>query len=269
MTTIEQLIQIMDRLRDPVQGCPWDRAQTFGTIVPHTLEEAYEVADTIERERYEDLPGELGDLLFQVVFYARMAQERGWFDFNTVVQSICDKLVHRHPHVFGEATVTDTHTQTLAWEQLKEQERREKNNKTGVLDGIPLALPALTRATKLQKRAAHVGFDWPTIEPVMDKIAEELGELEDAIHRHSPHAEAELGDLLFACVNLARHAGIEPERALRCANRRFAERFRYMEAKLRDAGRDIRSATLAEMDTYWEEAKKVEEAGGSVLPSAR
>ncbi|MGQ0658721.1 MAG: nucleoside triphosphate pyrophosphohydrolase [Chromatiales bacterium] len=259
MATIDQLLDIMDRLRDPDRGCPWDREQSFRSIVPHTLEEAYEVADTIERERYGELPGELGDLLFQVVFYARLGKERGWFDFSDVVQSICDKLVHRHPHVFGDAAPGDSHAQSAIWESFKEEERRQgQGGRSGVLDGVARALPALTHAAKLQKRAARVGFDWAALEPVLEKVAEELQELRAAVGRDRARTEAELGDLLFACVNLGRHAGVDAEQALRGASHRFEQRFRYIEAQLRQGGRDIRTATLEEMDRLWAEAKRRE-----------
>ncbi len=260
MTAIDRLLEIMDRLRDPVSGCPWDREQSFHSIVPHTLEEAHEVADAIERGRFEELPGELGDLLFQVVFYARLGKERGWFDFEDVVGAISDKLLRRHPHVFANAAVADCRTQSLAWETFKEEERQARASGVGVLDGVALALPALTRAAKLQKRAARLGFDWPALPPVLDKVAEELEEVRAALADTDARIGSELGDLLFACVNVARHAGIDPEQALRGANGRFERRFRYIETRLQGSGRDINTATLEEMDALWREAKQAEAA---------
>lgn len=260
MDPMRQLLEIMTRLRDPKSGCPWDRQQTFATIVPHTLEEAYEVVETIEHERYGDLRDELGDLLFQVVFYAQMAREAGLFDFQAVAESICDKLIRRHPHVFGEARIEDAAAQSAAWEQHKEAERRGKDDNAGVLDGVSRALPALTRAAKLQRRAARVGFDWPSLEPVWDKLREEIRELREALaDKDDPSmARRELGDLLFTCVNLARHAGLDPEQALRETNTRFEGRFRYIESRLRQSGREPATATLEEMDRLWEEAKRME-----------
>lgn len=258
MNRIDELLGIMARLRDPQSGCPWDREQDFASILPHTIEEVYEVADTIERGDWRKLPDELGDLLFQVIFYAQLGAEKGWFDFNTVVASICDKLVERHPHVFAGETVGDASTQSLRWESLKAA-KRAAEGEAGILDGVARTLPALTRAAKLQRRAAHVGFDWPDVAPVYAKLAEELEELrtaDDAAGR-----EAELGDLLFVCVNLARHLAIEPETALRGANARFEQRFRYIEARLRARGGHPATATLEEMDLLWEEAKAVERGG--------
>ncbi len=256
MTNIERLLDIMDRLRDPEAGCPWDRDQTFATIVPHTLEEAYEVADAIESGRYDALPAELGDLLFQIVFYSRLAKERGWFSFDSVVEAICDKLVARHPHVFAGAAVGAAGEQTQQWEAMKARERRAADAGAGALDGIAGNLPALTRAAKLQRRAARVGFDWPAIGPVFEKVAEELGEVRDTLTQDRARQQAEIGDLLFACINLARHLDVDPEQALRGANGRFERRFRYIEASLAKRGKGIGEATLAEMDSLWEEAKR-------------
>lgn len=256
MASIDQLLEIMDRLRDPSRGCPWDREQTFRSIVPHTLEETYEVTDAIERERFDQLPDELGDLLFQVVFYARLGKERGWFSFDTVVKAICRKLIERHPHVFAGAVVAGSEELSLRWEQAKAQRRRDSSGEGGTLDGITLGLPAMTRAAKLQRRAASAGFDWPAMEPVLDKVAEELNELRAVAAEDLSAREAEMGDLLFSCVNAARHLGIDPEQALRGANRRFEERFRYVEARLRAEGREAGEASLAELDALWEEAKR-------------
>ncbi len=258
---IDRLLGIMARLRDPQGGCPWDREQTLATIVPHTLEEAYEVADAIERGALDELPGELGDLLFQVVFYARIAEEAGLFAFADVVAAIADKLERRHPHVFGDAQVADAQAQTVAWEEHKraERETRGAGPPAGALDGIAAGLPALTRAGKVQGRAARVGFDWPDIAPVWDKLAEEIDELRSAATaapREQRRIDDELGDLLFTCVNLARHAGVEPEGALRRATARFERRFRHVESRLRAQGRTPQTATAAELDRLWEEAKR-------------
>jgi ATP diphosphatase len=256
MTNIERLLDIMDRLRDPGAGCPWDREQTFATIVPHTLEEAYEVADTIESGRFDALPAELGDLLFQIVFYARLGKERGWFSFDSVVEAICDKLIARHPHVFAGGAVVDAGDQTQQWEAMKARERSAADAGAGALDGIAGNLPALTRAAKLQKRAARVGFDWPAVGPVFDKVAEELGEVRETVMQDRARQQAEIGDLLFACINLARHLDVDPEQALRGANRRFEQRFRHIEVSLAKRGKAIGEATLADMDALWEEAKR-------------
>lgn len=258
MESMKRLLGIMARLRDPEKGCPWDRAQDFKSIVPHTLEEAYEVADVIEQERFDALRGELGDLLFQVVFYAQLAAERDWFDFADVAQAIADKLTTRHPHVFGETPAGTAAELSRQWEQHKEQERRQSQQNTGVLDGIAAALPAMSRAVKLQKRAARVGFDWNEPAPVLAKVREELGEVEHALNDAPERKTAEIGDLLFACVNLARHTGVEPEQALRGANARFERRFRYLEEKLREQGKVPADASLSEMDALWEQAKQQE-----------
>ncbi len=261
MEAMMRLLDIMARLRDPERGCPWDRAQDFKSIVPHTLEEAYEVADVVEQERFDALCGELGDLLFQVVFYAQLAAERGWFDFEDVARSIAGKLTARHPHVFAGAPAGTAAELSLQWERHKEHERRRTAEHAGVLDGIAATLPAMSRAVKLQKRAARVGFDWAESAPVLAKIREELGEVEQALNDAPGRMADEIGDLLFACINLARHAGVEPEQALRGANRRFERRFRYVEEKLRERGRALMDASLSEMDALWEEAKREERAG--------
>jgi nucleoside triphosphate diphosphatase len=261
---IERLLAIMARLRDPERGCPWDLEQTFATIAPHTIEEAYEVADAIEHGDMAALKGELGDLLFQVVFYAQMARERGAFDFGEIADAISKKMIRRHPHVFGAATIESAAAQTQAWEEQKAHERRAEAAAAGraasVLDGVIAGLPALTRAVKLQKRAARVGFDWPTAAPVLDKIAEELGEIsaEMAVDAEAERLEDEVGDLLFACVNLARHLSVDPEAALRRANGKFDRRFRQIEDALNAEGRTPDDASLEEMEVLWQQAKRRE-----------
>ncbi len=264
MSDITRLLQIMARLRDPVQGCPWDQEQTFETILPFTLEEVYEVADAIERGDMADLQGELGDLLFQIVFYAQLAQEQGLFEFSDIVAGIADKLEQRHPHVFGQADIKDAEAQSLAWERHKEQERGQKAvseaRPASALDNIPVALPGLMRAAKLQRRAARVGFDWPEIVQVLDKIEEEVRELREALANGGKRDEMEheIGDLMFACVNLARHANIDPEVALRSINRRFERRFRRVEGLAMAQGQTLPEMGLIEMDRLWEQAKAEE-----------
>jgi MazG family protein len=256
--TIETLLEVMARLRDPQNGCPWDQQQDFRSIAPYTLEEAYEVVDAIDRGDMDDLQDELGDLLFQVVFHAQMANEAGRFDFSHVLNGICDKMVRRHPHVFADEAIADAEEQTRAWERHKENER--KSGSGSVLDGVPLALPALTRACKLQKKASRVGFDWPDIRGVAEKVGEELQELRAEIGEASdPAALAEeAGDLLFAAVNLIRHAGIDPETALRQANRKFTRRFHQVEARCREAGHAVSEAGLETLDGYWDQVKREE-----------
>lgn len=259
--TLRDLLAVMSKLRDPVDGCPWDLEQTFASIVPHTIEEAYEVADCIERGDLEQLPGELGDLLFQVVFYAQMATEESRFDFDDVVRAIVDKLVVRHPHVFAEAEVADAAEQTRRWETQKAAERRQRDAGAGTLDDVPLGLPALTRARKLQQRASGVGFDWPDISGVRDKVAEEFDEVEQAVGAgDAQQISEELGDLLFACVNWARHLGVDPESALRAASRKFERRFAFIERTLAENGVELASASLGQMDDLWDEAKRAESA---------
>jgi MazG family protein len=256
--TIETLLEIMVRLRDPQHGCPWDQQQDFRTIAPYTLEEAYEVVDAINRDDMDDLQDELGDLLFQVVYHAQMANEAGRFDFSNVLHSICDKMVRRHPHVFADEEIADAEAQTRAWERHKESER--KTGAGSALDGVPMALPALTRACKLQKKASRVGFDWPDSHGVAEKVEEELQELRAELGETAdPAALAEeAGDLLFAVVNLVRHAGIDPETALHQANRKFAMRFQRVEACCREAGYSISEADLETLDSYWEQVKREE-----------
>ncbi len=257
--SIDTLLEIMAKLRDPARGCPWDLEQDFHSILPHTLEEAYEVAEAIERGDPGDLRDELGDLLFQVVFHARLAEELGHFDFHDVVRSVAEKLVRRHPHVFGDERVESADQQTRAWEAHKERERRARSRDPAAhshLDGISVSLPALTRAVKLQRRAARVGFDWSSLDGVLEKIDEELDELKTALSASDPQQPFhELGDLLFSCVNLARHLDKEPETVLRAANSRFEERFRRMEALLQSRGMSVAQADAAELDAAWEEIK--------------
>jgi MazG family protein len=252
---IDRLLSIMARLRDPERGCPWDLDQDFRSIAPHTIEEAYEVADAIERGDIQALRDELGDLLFQVAFHAKLAEERGAFGFDDVVDAICDKLTRRHPHVFGDAVVTDAGEQTRAWERMKREERAARGV-DGALADVPLALPALTRARKLGSRAAQAGFDWPDASGPRTKVAEELAELDRAAASGDPGArEAELGDLLFSIVNLARHLAVDPEAALRGVNERFARRYRHVEQALARLGEQAGAASPELLDRLWAAAK--------------
>lgn len=258
--SIDDLLALMRRLRDPVQGCPWDREQTFQSLAKHTLEEAYEVVDAIEREALSELPDELGDLLFQVVFHAQVGEEVGRFSFSEIVSRLHDKLVRRHPHLFAEAEVPDAAAQALAWEHIKAKERAARHIPDTVpseLDDLPVALPALTRAAKLQKRASRVGFDWSAAGPVLDKIQEELDELRAVVVDPAAHAaqQEELGDLIFAVVNLARHLDVDPEAATRAANRKFERRFRFVEEELLRSGKTPAGSDLQEMDALWDRAK--------------
>jgi nucleoside triphosphate diphosphatase len=265
---IRRLIDIMARLRDPVRGCPWDVEQTFASIAPFTLEEAYEVVDAIERGATEDLREELGDLLLQVVFHARMAEEAGLFDFGGVVEAITAKLVRRHPHVFGSAGALSSDDVKALWGRIKADEKQAKlaSSASGgepqaasALDGIPLALPALSRAMKLQEKAGKVGFDWNDVGAVLDKIREEVAEVEAEIADGSKDAlSGEVGDLLFAAVNLARHLKVDPEAALRGASAKFERRFAHIESRLAEAGQTPGNATLDEMEGLWAEAKAKE-----------
>jgi ATP diphosphatase len=260
---VERLRAIMERLRHPEDGCPWDREQDFASVAPYTIEEAYEVADAIERGDLHDLRDELGDLLFQVVFHARMAEEQGAFDFGAVVESICDKLERRHPHVFGDVRYASAEEQTQSWEAFKAEERAARGQSSGQLGGVPVGLPALTRAQKLGKRASRVGFDWPDSDGPRAKIDEELAELDAARREGAPPEQvaAELGDLLFAVVNLARHLGVDPEQALRGTNARFERRFRQVEAGLEARGIAAGEAGLELMDDLWNAAKRSEPPG--------
>ena len=253
---MERLLAIMARLRDPDGGCPWDIEQDFATIAPYTIEEAYEVADAIARSDWPELEGELGDLLLQSVYHAQMGSEEGLFDFESVARKISDKMVRRHPHVFGDENGDKTaERQTEDWERIKAAERKDKAQ-TRVLDGVALNLPALTRAEKLQKRAARVGFDWPDVAQVLDKIAEEAGEVVEARDTLGPDAlEEEIGDLLFNIANLARHLNVDPENALRRTNAKFIRRFNGIEDRLAVRGRTPAESSLEEMDGIWNDIR--------------
>jgi len=263
---IETLLDIMARLRSP-DGCPWDREQSFETTAPYTIEEAYEVAEAIAHRDLDALRDELGDLLFQVVFHAQMASERGAFDFTDVVRAVCEKMVSRHPHVFADAEVDGAAAQTQAWETHKAGEREAKAAAEGraasALDGVALGLPALLRAFKLQRRAARVGFDWPEAAPVVDKLREEIDELQAEIggrgeERDAGRVSDEVGDLLFSVVNLARHLEVDAEGALRRANAKFERRFRQIERRLAERGMAPQEASLEQLDVLWEEVKRGE-----------
>jgi ATP diphosphatase len=258
---LPRLLEIMARLRDPERGCPWDIEQTYETIAPYTIEEAYEVADAIEKGDMADLEGELGDLLLQVVYFTQMGSEDGYFTFDSVTKAIADKMIHRHPHVFGdEGRDKSAAQQTLDWEKIKAAERAAKGQQEAkTLDGIALNLPALTRAVKIQKRAARVGFDWPSTDEVVDKIAEEAAELVEARDTlpHDKQVE-EFGDLMFVMANLARHLKIDPEEALRLANAKFTRRFNAVERHLADRGKVPAQSDLTEMDTLWNDVKAAE-----------
>jgi ATP diphosphatase len=254
---IDRLLAIMARLRDPARGCPWDIEQSFASIAPFTIEEAYEVADAIDRQAWGELKGELGDLLFQAVYHAQMAAEAGHFTFADVVRAISDKMIARHPHVFGDESRDKTaDDQTRDWERMKARERTG-----GTLDGVAMGLPGLTRAVKLQNRAARVGFDWPDTAQVIDKVVEEARELTEARDSlTSDEVFAEMGDLLFVVANLARHLKIDPEAALRATNAKFTRRFAWIEAALAATGKRPEDSNLAEMDALWDEAKAAEKA---------
>lgn len=262
---VSRLLAIMAALRTPGTGCPWDLEQSFATVVPYTLEEAYEVADAVQRGDFEDLRDELGDLLLQIVFHARMAEEAGRFDFGDVVEAITAKLVRRHPHVFGERQDLDAAAVKALWESIKQVERRERAARHPIeaapsaLDGVPPVFPALMRADKLTRKAARVGFDWPDAEEVAAKVEEELQEVRDAARTESAErVRDEVGDLLFAAANLARHHGIDPEAALHQANRKFERRFRGVEGALAALGRSPETSDLAEMERLWGEVKAAE-----------
>jgi len=246
----------MATLRDPQRGCPWDREQSYRTIVPHTLEEAYEVAYSIEQDDYIALCDELGDLLFQIVFYCQLAKEEQRFEFRDVVGAICDKLERRHPHVFGDVQYGSTQAQTAAWEELKRAERSHKSTdkNSSILDGLTFTLPSVSLAQKIQQRVARVGFDWPDSQGVIDKVMEELGEVRQAWLDEKSRQE-EIGDLLFACVNLARHADCDAESALRGANKKFMARFRAMERLADEQGLKLEDQSEAELDALWQQAK--------------
>jgi nucleoside triphosphate diphosphatase len=267
---ITRLLEIMAALRTPVTGCAWDLAQNFETIAPYTLEEAYEVADAIARGDLTDLKEELGDLLLQVVFHARMAEETGAFDFGDVVEAITAKMIRRHPHVFGDEDARNAGLAKGMWEKIKAGEKAEKRRRRvaegrapedhgkGYLDGVPVALPALTRALKLQEKAARVGFDWADAKPILDKIEEEVAELREAMENQDVASiPDEFGDLLFALVNFSRHLRIDAEAALRGTNEKFRSRFHYIERVLDAGGSSLEDATLEEMESLWQQAKKV------------
>jgi nucleoside triphosphate diphosphatase len=255
---LRRLLCIMAALRDPVTGCPWDKEQSFDTIAPYTIEEAYEVADSIARRDFSSLPDELGDLLFQVVYHARMAEEAGHFAFADVARAISDKMIRRHPHVFGDAAARDAAAQTTAWEAQKSAERAARRE-TGALAGVPVGLPALTRAEKLTKRAARVGFDWPDAGAVLSKLDEEIGELKAELPGADPERLTdEVGDLLFVLANLARKLNLDPETCLRHANDKFTRRFNAMERMLAREGRDLKGETLEAMEAAWQAVKRKE-----------
>jgi ATP diphosphatase len=260
MQTLKRLLEIMEQLRDPVKGCPWDLRQTFSTIVPYTLEEAYEVADSIQRGEMTELRDELGDLLFQVVFYSQIAKEEGHFDFNDVIFAICEKMVRRHPHVFSNKAYQNEEDLHHAWEKQKADERSQHKEATGPashMDGVALALPALIRAEKLQKRAARVGFDWPDAKGALEKVHEELNEVFEEMEKaNTQRLQEELGDLLFSMVNIARLLDLDAEQSLRHANEKFERRFRTMEKSLKQEGHiNIQELTLKQLDAAWERVK--------------
>lgn len=260
---ITELLKTMEQLRDPERGCPWDRAQTFASIVPHTIEETYEVVDCVERQDYNHLREELGDLLFQVVFLSRIAEEQGLFCFDDVTKEITAKLHRRHPHVFGDAKIDSHDELSRVWESIKQQEREQKEENAPasryLLDEVEPTHPALTHAGKLQKTAKKVGFDWPDVQGVFAKLDEEVMELREALESADvsvSHIEHEMGDILFACVNLARHVKVNPETALRKANYRFIQRFQRMEDLATQASRKLQDLTLDELEREWQEAKR-------------
>lgn len=260
MSQIEPLLEIMQKLRDPEEGCPWDIKQTYESIIPHTLEEVYEVIDAIENKDIEDLREELGDLLFQVVFYAQIGKERGDFTFTDIVKVICEKLTRRHPHVFAGHQIEESEL-SASWDAFKAEEKGKRSEADlSMMDDIPIVLPALTRAAKIQNRAAKVGFDWQEIGPVWDKLQEEMDEIHEAVDQQlgQDKIEDELGDLLCVCVNLARHLNVDPEKALRRSNTKFERRFRHIEDQLNKQGKTTTHATLEEMDALWDDAKKQE-----------
>jgi len=264
--TVDDLLRIMARLRDPEHGCPWDVKQDFSTIAPYTIEEAYEVADAVDRSDYDDLRDELGDLLLQVVFHARMAEEAGHFAFGDVIDAICSKMIRRHPHVFADAAgnlqkVENAAAQTVAWEEHKRRERGDEGD-VSVLAGISHGMPEWLRALKLQKRASSVGFDWNDPRPVLDKLAEEIAEVRHELDTNADHARVvdEIGDVLFVCVNLARLANVDYSAALRAANAKFERRFRRMEALAAAEGKSLAGMPLEQQDSYWDRAKAEEKA---------
>ncbi|PSW18624.1 nucleoside triphosphate pyrophosphohydrolase [Photobacterium sanctipauli] len=260
-TSIEQLLTIMATLRDPQKGCPWDLKQSFATIVPHTLEEAYEVADAIEQQNWDDVREELGDLLFQVIFYCQLGKEQGLFDFDEVVAGLNEKLTRRHPHVFAGTEFGSDEEINANWEAEKAKERQAKGEDHSILANIPNAMPALTRADKIQKRCAKHGFDWDTLGPVVDKVREEIDEVMEEVIQVSPEQgkiEEEMGDLLFAVANFSRHVNVKPELALQRANKKFERRFREVEKTVLEQGKRVEDCTLAQLDAVWDEVKERE-----------
>jgi len=257
MKNTKRLLHVMQQLRDPETGCSWDKKQDFTSLIPYTLEEAYEVIDAIERNDMQDLKGELGDLLFQVVFHAHIAEEQGIFDFEQVAKTVADKLIRRHPHVFSDTVYANEAEQKQAWEQLKASERAEKEQQNHtILSGVAKNLPALVQCKKIQDRAAHHGFDWPNVEPVYDKVLEELDEVKEAWESgDQEHIEEEVGDLLLVAVNLARHMNVDPEQALKKSTQKFTKRFEYIEEKVLQSGREVKQCELSELDNLWNEAK--------------
>lgn len=258
MQSLHRLLDIMQALRDPTGGCPWDLKQNFHSIVPHTIEEAYEVADAIAKNDPAAIRDELGDLLFQVVFYAQLGRERDWFDFAAIAEGVGDKLVRRHPHVFGDSQVTDAEGVKEQWEAIKREERAQKDADASVFNDVPANLPAMLQALKIQKRCRSVGFDWDDIAEVTDKVREEVdevaAELTDDVDQ--VRVEEEIGDLLFAVVNLARHSKVNPETALRGANQKFMRRFRYIEDQAASQKRSLQDHSLEELEAYWQQAKQ-------------
>lgn len=257
MKNTQRLLQVMGQLRDSETGCSWDKKQNFTSLIPYTLEEAYEVVDAIERDDMQDLKAELGDLLFQVVFHSQIAEEQGLFDFEQVAESAADKLVRRHPHVFSDVVYANEAEQKNAWEAFKASEREEKEaeNHT-ILSGVAKNLPALVQCKKIQDRAANHGFDWPDVEPVYEKVLEELDEVKEAWESgDQQHIEEEIGDLLLVAVNLARHMHVNPEQALKKSTQKFTRRFEYIEQKVALSGREVNKCELAELDSLWNEAK--------------
>ncbi|RUO25818.1 nucleoside triphosphate pyrophosphohydrolase [Aliidiomarina minuta] len=258
MQALQRLLTIMESLRDPVSGCPWDIKQNFQSIVPHTIEEAYEVADAIAKGEPQAIKDELGDLLFQVVFYAQLGKEQQWFDFADIASTVSDKLERRHPHVFGSGDVADEEAVKEQWEAIKKQERAEKKNSSSVFDDIPANLPALLQAVKIQKRCRSVGFDWHDIKDVSAKVREEIEEVEEELQGtvEQNRVEEEVGDLLFAAVNLARHAKVNPENALRGANQKFMQRFRYIEQQVAAQDKAVDDYSLEQLENFWQLAKQ-------------
>lgn len=265
MQSIEKLVEIMQSLRDPDNGCPWDLEQDFQSLIPYTIEEAYEVADAIEQNNLEDIKGELGDLLFQIVFYSQLGKEQSAFDFNDVAQTISEKLIRRHPHVFSDVKIKNSEEQTKEWEKIKQQERERKsiNNSSelSILDDVSRALPSLMRSEKLQKRAAREGFDWPSIQDVMLKVNEELNEVKqelDADEQDKEKIEDEIGDLFFSCINLSRHAGLNAEQCVRKANLKFERRFRELEKTANNKGLKVNEINIDDLEKLWQEVKSRE-----------